>query len=128
MIKKLEYIRLAFTEEPTLIYGSGQWPIQLRRMGYLGFEYVIKDNSILISKMNEQLTIRKKQIEIDKTAKEPTQIQESQKKNVSDSNKQVEPEILESQKKNMDYCAILRFFSPKKYGLLCNTSLFLAFC
>ena len=97
--KKLEYIRLAFTEEPTLIYGSGQWPIQLRRMGYLGFEYVIKDNSILISKMNEQITIRKKQIEIDRTTKKTTQIQEIQKdKTVSDSNKQVVPQVLMSQK------------------------------
>ncbi|HJR99585.1 MAG TPA: hypothetical protein VJ780_01515 [Flavobacterium sp.] len=58
--KKLEHIQQVFTEEPKLIGRPGQQPIQLRRMGYVGFEYVIKDNSILISKMNDQLTIRKK--------------------------------------------------------------------
>ena len=96
--KKLEHIQQVFTEEPTLIGRPGQQPIQLRRMGYVGFEYVIKDNSILINKMNEQIAIRKKQIELDKTATEP-QIQESQKKAELDAKKQVEPQIRDSQKK-----------------------------
>ena len=100
--KKLEHILSVFTEEPTLIYGSGQQPIQLRRMGYVGFEYVVKDNSILISKMNDQLIIRRKQIEVVKTSKEP-QLQESQKKKTeSDSNKQGEPQSQEDGRKKAE--------------------------